>query len=385
MYDIIIYVIIVVLIVRFLFVHIKYPFWSCMPVHHVYDFMFLKQPFPMRHKYTNPLLIKSIPFLDLNDTYLKYFVELLQASYIQDDTILYTMEQKHARAYLTGHNDPTFVSFYCNPIYKAVNTEDLLPAINVSLVKEPVGCAASYPVTMNGSVRLNYITFIGAKEDKVVRELIATHDYNVRRHNPDIQACLIKKEAGACDGVKPLLTFHTKMCLIPRFLCKATSGLCKVKEIVQVYRQNWDVTMDLLHSLSNCFSITIDIGALKARIDAQEWYVYAYCYRGVTLAMYFIEDAHMLYEETGHKALRLVASINNGLDPVKFNAGFQDCLRRIVKSNLDFKMVIMDCIGDTKQIQMDKTLWQTSGAYYLINMAQPNAADEFYERAFVLV
>ncbi len=378
MYDIILYGVIVVLIIRFLLVHIKYPFWSCMPVHHVYDLMFLKQPFPMRHKYTNPLLIKSIPFLDLNDTYLKYFVELLQASYIQDDNILYTMQQKHAKAYLTGHNDPTFVSFYCNPIYKAVNTSDNLPAVDVSLVPEPVGTAASYPVTINGSIRLNYITFVASKGEKVVRELIATHDYNVRRHNPDIQACLIKKEAGSCNGVKPLLTFQTKMFQIPRFLCK-------VKEIVQVYRQNWDVTMDLLSGTFGNFSITIDIGALKARIEAQEWFVYAYCYRGVTLAMYFIEDAHMLYEDTEHKVLRLVASINNGLDLRKFNAGFQDCLRRIVKANLDFKMVIMDCIGDTKQIQLENMMWQTSGAYYLINMAPPSVADEFYERAFVLV
>ena len=356
MYVFLIYVILVVIVFRFIYIHAKYPFWSHMPMHHTYSIVKFIQPYPMRHKYTNPLLIKTIPFNDLNDTYLKYFVELLQIGYIKNDTILYTMQQKNMRAYMTGHNGPALVSFYCNPIYKSIHNG---PAVQVDLEPEPIGCIASYPVTLRinntTSVPLNYITFYSAKQEKVLHELIATHDYNARK-TLFSNASLIKVASSVNTGSKPLLQFTTKTYQIPRFLFK-------VKEIVQIYKQNWAFALDLL----NYATIKIDVGAIRARIDAEEWFVYAFVQRGEPMALYFIENAHMLYETNNAKTLRLVASINNGLTMDKFNAGFQDCIRRIVKSNLDYKLVTLDCVGDNATIVLGQPIEQTANAYYLIN------------------
>jgi hypothetical protein len=357
MYDIIIYGLLIIIVVRFFYVHAKYPFWSHMPMHHVYDIIVKDctyiQQYPLRHKYTNPLLIKTLSFLDLNDAYLKYFVELLQIGYTNDDSILCTLQQKNLRAYMTGHNGNALVSFYCNPIYKSVTG----PSVQVDLEPEPQGCAASYPVQMQlgtHCIQLNYITYISGKHKQ---ELIATHDYNARKQ---VNASLLR--ASNVIGVQPLLQFTVKTCRLPRYLYK-------VKEIVQIYKQNWAFALDLLeevHRIRNLV-IKIDVGAIRARIEAEEWYVYAFVQRGEPMALYFIENAHMLYENENMKTLRLVASINNGLDIDKFNAGFQDCLRRIVKINLDYKIVTMDCIGDNTSIVLGQPLEEEQSAYYLIN------------------
>ncbi len=123
------------------------------------------------------------------------------------------------------------------------------------------------------------------------------------------------------------------------------------------------------------------------------------------MAMYFIENAHMLYENDNVKTLRLVASVNNGLSVTQFNAGFQDCLRRIVKGtsgskplvkgpsvkgtgplvkgNLDYKQVIIDCIGSNQSIMLGQPIETELNSYCLINWT--NKTEVPSESAFILV
>ncbi len=468
-FVIIFYGLLLILVIRFFYIHAKYPFWSHMPVYHSYD-LFTKdhayiQQFPLRNKYTNPLLIKTLPFLELNDAYLKYFAELLQIGYTKDDSILCTLEQKNIRAFMTGHNGPALVSFYCAPIYKTVKessipskgTDSSRPgacAVQVDLEPEPLACAASYSVNMQLTcdntlynlplakapsqalkVPLNYITYVSEKIsvsplgktfDKHILEVVATHDYNARRLNLDYNASLIKSSSLPINNTRPLMQFETKTFKIDfqsnesnnskrrdykavettslslNTLDSATSSPMplKVKEIVQIYKQNWSFALDLLGELHRLYSlvIAIDIGAIRARIEGEEWFVYAFVNKGQTMAMYFIENAHMLYENENVKTLRLVASVNNGLSVTQFNAGFQDCLRRIVKGtsgskpsvkgplvkgNLDYKQVIIDCIGSNQTIMLGQPIETELNSYCLINWT--NKTEVPSESAFILV
>lgn len=436
-FVIIFYGLLLILVIRFFYIHAKYPFWSHMPVYHSYD-LFTKdhayiQQFPLRNKYTNPLLIKTLPFLELNDTYLKYFAELLQIGYTNDDSILCTLEQKNIRALMTGHNGPALVSFYCAPIYKTLK-ESSIPSVQVDLEPEPLACAASYSVNMQltydktlYNVPLNYITYVSREQssqpkkdfNKHILEVVATHDYNARRLNLDYNASLIKSSSLPINNTCPLIQFETKTfkrrdhkavettSLSLNTLDSATSSPMPLKEIVQIYKQNWSFALDLLGELHRLYSlvILIDIGAIRARIEGEEWFVYAYVNKGQTMAMYFIENAHMLYENDNVKTLRLVASVNNGLSVTQFNAGFQDCLRRIVKGtsgskpsvkgplvkgtgpsvkgNLDYKQVIIDCIGSNQTIMLGQPIETELNSYCLINWT--NKTEVPSESAFILV
>lgn len=405
------YGILLFLIIRYLYICIKYPFWAHMPVYHTYDYhnFFARssremQLFPYKNKFSNAIQIKTISYYELNDTYIKYFAELLQCFYIPADDFLYTILEKDVKARFSGHFDTPFISFYNekNYVSTAKSSEkqfDILSTnVEIQLFPEPKGCIGSYPVRTfyhpaNEYKCANYLTFISVdrayKSQNISRNLISTHDYNVRRHNPDVRIGLLKKDVGACEGVVPLLTFFT--CL---FEIKVSKTKQRVRNIVEVYRENWAIMLDTLHGLFKPnvlydFVVSIDIGAIKSRIDAEILFVYAFCEKGNVLAMYFIEDAHTLYEKEStsltKKGLRLIASINNGLTNELFFQGFMECLRKLQKRNLDFKMMWIDDIGHNETIvqMMNGFLEKTTGAYYFINWMLAHKV--LIERAFILV
>jgi hypothetical protein len=281
--------------------------------------------------------------------------------------------------------------------------------VEIQLFPEPKGCIASYPVRTfyhpaNEYRSANFLTYISVdrayKSKNISRNLISTHDYNVRRHNPDVRIGLLKKDVGKCEGAVPILTFSTSL-----FQINVSKTKQKVRNIVQVYRQNWAIMFDTVHGLFKPnvlydFVVAIDIGAIKSRIDAEILFVYAFCEKGNVLAMYFIEDAHTLYEKGGEKGdneglkkpaiqvkkgLRLVASINNGLTPDLFFQGFQECLRKLQKQNLDYKMMWIDDIGHNETIvqMMNGFLEKTTGAYYFINWMFPHKV--MREKAFIML
>jgi len=405
------YGILLFLVVRYLYICIKYPFWAHMPVYHTYDYHHFfsrssreMQLFPYKNKFSNAIQIKTISYYELNDTYIKYFAELLQCFYIPADDFLYTILEKDVKARFSGHFDTPFISFYNekNYVSTAKSSEkqfDILSTnVEIQLFPEPKGCIGSYPVRTfyhpaNEYKCANYLTFISVdrayKSQNISRNLISTHDYNVRRHNPDVRIGLLKKDVGACEGVVPLLTFFT--CL---FEIKVSKTKQRVRNIVEVYRENWAIMLDTLHGLFKPnvlydFVVSIDIGAIKSRIDAEILFVYAFCEKGNVLAMYFIEDAHTLYEKEStsltKKGLRLIASINNGLTNELFYQGFMECLRKLQKRNLDFKMMWIDDIGHNETIvqMMNGFLEKTTGAYYFINWMLAHKV--LIERAFILV
>ena len=404
--EFVFYGIILILVVRYLYICIKYPFWSHMPVYHTYDYhnFFSRtsremQLFPYKNKFSNAIQIKTISYYELNDTYIKYFAELLQCFYIPADDILYTLVEKDAKARFSGHFDTPFLSFYNEKNYVSTGKSsekqfDILSTnVEIQLFPEPKGCIASYPVhtfyhPANEYKPANYLTYIACdrayKSQNISRNLISTHDYNVRRHNPDVRIGLLKKDVGICEGAVPLLTFSTGL-----FQINVSKTKQRVRNIVQVYRQNWDIMLDTLHRLFKPnvlydFVVAIDIGAIKSRIDGEILFVYAFCEQGNVLAMYFIEDAHTHYEQGAKKSLRLVASINNGLSDELFVQGFLECLRKLQKRNLDFKMLLIDDIGHNEQLMMQlEPVEKTTGAYYFINWMFPHKV--MREKTFIMV
>ena len=71
--------------------------------------------------------------------------------------------------------------------------------------------------------------------------------------------------------------------------------MAKTTTLVQIYKDQWNLVVDAIAGLPG-FVVALDIGAIQARVKAGILFVYALMYKGAMIAMYFIEDAHMLYE-----------------------------------------------------------------------------------------
>jgi hypothetical protein len=380
------YIIAFIMFVAFIstiYIRIKYPFWSFMDANHSYDW-FLRRPGkpisikPCRNKYVVRAQVKTAG-QDGAESLLaaELVAQLLQRHLIPSDKILYECEAKHIEARMTGHDAQA--SLYYDFDYP--------------LITKPSGTIVSYPVHImeptedksstkpSTKFAANYISHVAAAEDATIQKLIATHIYNVHDKTPDKSAFLLKKDVGRCAGLRPITTFSTNL----YFIEKAPTTSKTPTTLVQIYKDNWHQVVEAIASLKG-FAVALDIGAIQARVKAGILFVYALMYRGTMIAMYFIEDAHMLYEHVadhGGKTLRLVATVSASLttdnqgDVASFlYLGFLEALAKIIKQNADYKMLLVDGLGSNQMIcekmiedkQMMK-LTTTTGAYYFVNWA----------------
>ena len=355
-----------------IYVRIKYPFWSFMDTNHSYD-RFLRQPGrpisrrPSRNKFVDrKTIITDEP---------KSFDEcavLLQKYYIPSDKVLYECEAKHIEARMTGHSAQ--MSLFQAPLTSTT------------------GMIASYLVNVRENTSIittNYISHIVSSESSVIQKLIATHIYNVHDKTPDKSAFILKKDVGRCAGLRPLTIFSTSLFYVDS---KHKPELAKDTTLVQIYKDNWHTVLDAIDSVRG-FVVSLDIGAIQARVKAGILFIYALMRRGTIVAMYFIEDAHMLYEyvdDHGGKTLRLVATITMDTDVASIYAGFVCALAKISKQNADYKMLLVDSVGDNQKIiqclERDTRIIHittTSGAYYFVNWAYRTVWES--DKVFMLV
>ena len=382
--------------VAIIYVRIKYPFWSFMDANHSYDW-FLRRPNkpisvkPCRNKYVDRAQVKTGDPEDMSliglsgqtvanglsaPFSLSTVASLLQRHLIPSDKILYECEAKHIEA-----RTNTQISLHTHP-----------------LMDKPSGTILSYPVRISGKdeplLVANYISHIAAEDDTVTRKLIATHIYNVHDKTPDKPAFLLKKDVGRCAGLRPLIPFSTTLFYIaerPNMAEDSRTTDSRTVTLVQVYKDNWHLIQDAIDRLDGLV-VTIDIGSIQTRVKAGILFVYALMYRGTTIAVYFIEDALMLYEQVadhGGKTLRLLAiAVQAATPPMATSTpntphmasviydGFCQCLAKIIKQNADYKMLLVDGIGANqmicKSLIEDKQMMRlttTTGAYYFVNWA----------------
>lgn len=355
----------------FLYTRIRYPFWSHMPVSHTYDIIQFSdgviQPKPKRNKYVNNSLVKTSSFFELDESQQKSVSHILNCFYIPSDVILSTVSPEILKTRLSGHISTPFVS--ADPSFG-------------------IGCSISYPVNIiqgtnehrvHNKTMANYLAYLATdRKQNMSRALISTHDYNVRTMNPEITSTLYKKHVGKCAGAKPLVEFNTNVFYIN--VSTAPHVNPQNAHLVQIYKSNWNLMLDYYENLPTMFDFVslIDIGALKARVDANQMFIFAYRVGTQIMAFYFIEDMNTLYENVddyGGKTLSLVASVNNilendGMDV--FYNGFVEAIHKISKQNKDYKMMVIDDVGHNAQIverskKVKQPIFETEGGYYWIN------------------
>ena len=107
---------ILIIIIIYLFIRLKYGFWVLQPVFHIYDFSYyLNAPgiiefsLPNKNKYTNFKNIETIIFSNLTTIQKNKFVNLIKTYYLQNKDNIFSPKTENIIPYLTGHNDKTFM------------------------------------------------------------------------------------------------------------------------------------------------------------------------------------------------------------------------------------------------------------------------------------
>ena len=390
----------------FIYIHVAYPFWVHMPVSHTYDIhhrffnsnISVLQQYPYKNKWICSRGTRTVSYHDSTEVVKDHVLDQLNCNYIPSDSILFTIEKKHLDVLFSGHFDTPFITTY----YSSIGPLGKTSSNKLEGSFGSLGCIASYPVRIlyrNEKTSANFMVFLACDREnpikkEITRNLIATHEYNSRNRVTDIKISILKKHTGSCEGVRPLLTFSTHLYYIGS--AKHTKGPSLAPAVQQVYRQNWSLMQDIADLLPQLFEFCayMDVGALKARVDAGQLWIFCIKHEGIIIAAYFIEDAMMLYEKVndyGGKTLNLMGSMCNMKKKSKGNVninvfvkGFAECLAMIHKQNRDYAMLLMDDVGHNqilvKEMELVPTgtvgsngllgsleIVNTKGAYYMIN------------------
>ncbi len=403
MLQYILFIFILIFLVFYGYIKLKYPFWSCQPIYHNYDFLrtFCQKPFiinkfnPIKTKYCNFDNVKTNYYYDCKEESKQECANLIQCFYLSTDQILYTLNKKDIDYLLSGQSESSILSIYFDNEYK-----NIIDASGSQIVKKksPKGLVTSRllkfwfvdkTTKINNYEEMNiyFIDYLSVDRDvkrtKIFRELLQTHENNQRNLNKNVNVSLIKKEIQLFEGVVPFVKYNTYTYKLRN---NRVNPLPHHHFIVELEDTKVDVLIDFLYSNNDycmktkLYDILIfpDIGNVCDMIKQKLLYVYCLRNKQNVYGFYFFKDAKMYYEELEGNTLHFIGSIMNCLQPTIFYSGYLNSLKHLLKKDKSFTMLLFENIGHNHIIlqQWNRSyvpVFTNNTAYYLYNFVYPGS------------
>ena len=228
--------IVILAIVFFIYVRIKFRFWALQPVFHFYDLHYwvanigiIQEELPSKNRYTNFKNIKTISYDILSEKNLKDFIWLIQLNYLRNKDNTFTPTQNNVIPYFKGHNHKAFWSFYYEPnllldskTSTTISDEKLIAVItgrplHVTFYKNNNKRDKNKNNKTNNNnnnteLDVYYIDYLCVdklhRKKNIAPQLIQTHEYNQSHLNRNICVSLFKREE-ELTGIIPLTVYKT--------------------------------------------------------------------------------------------------------------------------------------------------------------------------------
>jgi hypothetical protein len=392
------FVFILSVLFTFAYIKVRYPFWNIQPVFHTYDiwryaytmpFIIRKAPLPMKTKYCDFLQIQTYNYLETTLEQRNNIIDLLRCYYVPSDQVLCILTEPILTDYMTGHNEPTYISLYREKQYAL---PDSSANIQIKYADGPVGCIISRPLHLYiNMVKIDayFLDYICSHRDyqkkHISRNLIQTHEYNQRDRNPNIQIGIFKKESHLCEGVVPFVKYPTytfplkKIGRIPRLPPHFT--------IEQIHKQNLGKLADFFANLISKNGFTFlgitDMAVISTLITTNQWSIYCMLYNDDVYGYYFFKNANTQYEgllpnTDDCDTLQFTASFSNTESLELFYIGFLHSLKQITKAKKTYKMMLFETISHNSRILVNwrkenQFVAENPTAYYLYNFVLPRS------------
>lgn len=209
------YSFIFLIIFFFIYIKLKYQFWSIQPVFHFYDFYYwfknvgiISTNLPNKNKYTNFYNVKT--YTSLNENQWKNVTAFIQLNYLKNKNNTFHPKIDNIQKYFIGHNHPCYWSFY--------NNDDIIhDTKNNNIIKNNkiIGTISSRPLKCiigNIDFDLYYVDYLCVdkkhRNKNIAPQLIQTHEYNQSHFNKKISVSLFKREE-ELTGIIPLTCYDT--------------------------------------------------------------------------------------------------------------------------------------------------------------------------------
>lgn len=399
-----------VLIILFMIIKLKFPFWNIQPTFHTYDYWryFYWTPFiiqkykPLRTKFCDFEQIKTVPYLECSQIQQKNLENLIQCYYYHTDKVLHIINKNDIHNILAGQNEPSYVSFYTESMFSN-NSKNIMDLSSIILNQYPIACITSRytkvfyknPKNKNEYIELPsyFIDFICVHREhdlkKISRKLLQTHEYNQRIKNPSVNVSIIKKENTLFEGIVPLVEYETSTYYLRNI---RYPRLPRHFHIDMILNENEGILIDFLYlqthniSKSSQFDVCIipDVSVLITMIRQKLLYVFCLRKGEDVYGVYFLKDAKTQYDELEGNTLQCFATVMNydfiyeERQTQLFYLGFLHGLNNILKINNSYKILIIEETSNNDILlyhwrQKYSPVFKNKSAYYLYNFILPSS------------
>ena len=381
-----------IIVIIYLYIRLKYGFWVLQPVFHVYDLSYYFNPpgiidfsLPNKNKYTNFKNIETIIFSNLTSIQKNKFINLIKTNYLQNKDNIFSPKTENIIPYLIGHNDKTFVSFY-------YEDNHMIYLKNSTMVtdKKIIGVTTSRPLTViinnnkqknDSKFRVYYVDYLCVdklhRKKGIAPQIIQTHHYNQRYINKNIFVSLFKRE-DELTGIVPLCVYSTYGFSVNKW--SKPFDLLGEYKLLEINSQNFRFLYDFIKVNNNKFDIIImaDMTNLLELIKTKNIYIYSILCDENILSCYFFRKSCIQIEK-GLEVLSCFASICD-CDNDIFIQGFKISFWEIASKNFfgfsaienisHNNIIINNIILKTQPLIVSPT------AYFFYNFAYPTFRPE---------
>ena len=381
-----------IIIIIYLYIRLKYGFWVLQPVFHVYDFNYMLNPpgiiqdsLPEKNKFTNFKDIDTIIFSQLTTIQKTRFTNLIKTNYLQNKDNIFSPQSKNIIPYFIGHNDKSFISFY-------YNDEHMLDLKKGTMItdRKIIGAMTSRPLNViinndkknkNTKFRVYYVDYLCVdqlhRKKGIAPQIIQTHHYNQRHINKNIVISLFKRE-DELTGIVPLCIYTTYGFSVEKWV--KPNELSGEYKLLEINGTNFRFVYDFIQVNNNKFDIIIncDIANILELIKTKNIFVYAILCDEKILCCYFYRKSCVQIEK-GLEVLSCFASICDCEEDI-FIQGFKISFWKIAAEN-NFGFAAIENVSHnniiTNNIMLKtKPLIISPTAYFFYNFAYPTFNSE---------
>lgn len=354
--------IIVVIMLVFMYIRMRYKFWALQPVFHFYDLYYwfvnvgvIRNELPEKNKYVNQEKIKTIKMEEIDENILKQLILLIRLNYLRNNENKFDPKKDNIVPYFVGHNTNTFWSYFMEKEFLIDNKTG-----NAIEDKKPISVITSRPlhVKINNGRKdalfdVYYVDYLCVHTDfrkkNIAPQMIQTHEYNQSHYNRKISVSLFKREE-ELTGIIPL-TIYKNYCFNMKKWCQPERLNNRIN-ILTGDKINMYYFYNYLNETNNNWDIIIypEISNLIELVTTQNIYIKMLVIDG-NIASAYIFRKTCTFIEKEKEIISCIASIKGTLISTKeFVKGFKSSLWSIIKEHKNFGYLTIEDISCNKYI-----------------------------------
>jgi len=358
MIKIVIYLLLLIIllhIIWYAYVKLRYKFWSMQPVFHYYQWWYWLYPIgilnydvPDKNRYTNLKNIITTKYQDVDNIHIQNYIKLIKNDFLNYKEVSFNPTKDNILNYFESNNITPYFTFFIEK-EKLIN-ENKEIVENNKLIGGMTSRALNVYIKNKKPFNIYYVDYLCVDKNKrkqnIAPQIIQTHVYNVRRVNKNIKTFLFKKD-NELNGIVPLTMYLTKSYDISEWTLPKIN--CPLFNILELSKQTLQLFFEYIDE-NNPFKCYISCNPENLLNLIETKNIYGYIARNNTnvIGVYLFRNSTTLFNSD--KVFDIFFSLcYNKKKTTLFNYGFQKSLFECLKKE-QFKYLSIENISHNNYI-----------------------------------